>query len=71
MPDIPDLGLKTSDTVYISVVDRDLNAVSFINSVFDSFGSGILCPETGVHFQNRGESFRIDPDHPAGRRLPG
>ena len=64
MPDIPDLGLKTSDTVYISVVDKDLNAVSFINSVYHSFGSGILCPETGVHFQNRGESFRIDPDHP-------
>ncbi len=64
MPDIPDLGLKTSDTVYISVVDKDLNAVSFINSVYHSFGSGILCPRTGVHFQNRGESFRIDPDHP-------
>jgi gamma-glutamyltranspeptidase/glutathione hydrolase len=64
MPDIPDLGLKTSDTVYISVVDKDLNAVSFINSVYYSFGSGILCPQTGVHFQNRGESFRIDPNHP-------
>jgi len=64
MPDIPELGLKTSDTVYISVVDRDLNAVSFINSVYHSFGSGILCPKTGVHFQNRGESFRLDPEHP-------
>ena len=64
MPDIPALGLKTSDTVYISVVDRDLNAVSFINSVYHSFGSGILCPGTGVHFQCRGESFRLDPDHP-------
>jgi gamma-glutamyltranspeptidase/glutathione hydrolase len=64
MPDIPELGLKTSDTVYISIVDKDLNAVSFINSVYHSFGSGILCPETGVHFQNRGESFRLDPAHP-------
>ena len=64
MKDIPELGLKTSDTVYISVVDRDLNAVSFINSVYHSFGSGILCPETGVLFQNRGESFRLDPAHP-------
>ena len=64
MPDIPELGLKTSDTVYISVVDKDQNAVSFINSVYHSFGSGILCPQTGVHFQNRGEAFRLDPAHP-------
>ena len=64
MPDIPELGLETSDTVYISVVDKDLNAVSFINSVYHSFGSGIMCPKTGVLFQNRGESFRLDPDHP-------
>jgi len=64
MTGIPELGLKSADTVYISVVDRDLNAVSFINSVYHSFGSGILCPETGVLFQNRGECFRLDPDHP-------
>ncbi len=64
MAGIPELGLKSAETVYISVVDRELNAVSFINSVYHSFGSGILCPETGVLFQNRGESFRLDPDHP-------
>jgi gamma-glutamyltranspeptidase/glutathione hydrolase len=64
MTDIGPLGLKKSDTVYMTVVDRDLNAVSFINSIFDSFGSGILCPETGVLFQNRGHSFSLDPDHP-------
>ncbi|MEO3433760.1 gamma-glutamyltransferase [Inquilinus sp. CAU 1745] len=64
MTGIPDLGLGKSDTVYVSVVDRDLNAVSFINSIYHSFGCGILCPETGVMFQNRGASFRIDPDHP-------
>lgn len=62
--DIPDLGLTKSDTVYLCVVDRDLNAVSFINSIYHSFGTGILCPETGVMFQNRGMSFRIDPGHP-------
>ncbi len=64
MTGIPELGLKSAETVYISVVDRELNAVSFINSIYHSFGSGILCPKTGVLFQNRGESFRLDPDHP-------
>lgn len=61
---LPDLGLTKSDTVYVCVVDRDLNAVSFINSIYDSFGSMILCPQTGVLFQNRGRSFRLDAGHP-------
>ncbi|MFO1070650.1 MAG: gamma-glutamyltransferase [Geminicoccaceae bacterium] len=52
------------DTVYLTVVDRDLNAVSFINSVYDAFGSGIVCSDTGVLFQSRGRSFRLDPEHP-------
>lgn len=70
--EISNLGLRKSDTAYVSVVDKDLNAVSFINSIFDSFGSGILCPTTGVMFHNRGSSFNLDPDHPncigAGKR---
>jgi gamma-glutamyltranspeptidase/glutathione hydrolase len=52
------------DTVYLCVVDRDLNAISLINSIYDSFGSGIVCPETGVIFHNRGRAFRLDPAHP-------
>ncbi|WP_193370781.1 gamma-glutamyltransferase [Pelagibius marinus] len=64
LENLPDLGLRKSDTVYVCVVDRDLNAVSFINSIYDSFGSAILCPQTGVLFQNRGRSFRLDADHP-------
>jgi gamma-glutamyltranspeptidase/glutathione hydrolase len=52
------------DTVYLTVVDRERNLVSFINSVFDSFGSGLVCPETGVVFHNRGRSFALDPAHP-------
>lgn len=52
------------DTVYISVVDAQRNAVSLINSTFNSFGSGLICPKTGVVFQNRGQSFNLEPGHP-------
>lgn len=52
------------DTVYLTVVDRDLNAISLINSIYDNFGSGLVCAESGVLFHNRGRAFRLDPDHP-------
>lgn len=65
MHDLPPPLLRdVGNTVYIAVVDEERNACSFINSLYDSFGSGLCCPETGVLFHCRGRAFRLDPDHP-------
>ena len=53
-----------SDTTYLTVVDADRTAVSFINSVFHYFGSRICDPATGVLYHSRGSSFSLDPQHP-------
>jgi Gamma-glutamyltransferase len=52
------------ETVYLTIVDKDLNAVSFINSLCHAFGSGICSENTGILFQNRGVNFRIEKNHP-------
>ncbi len=61
LPPIPSLG---SNTVYLTVIDKDLNAVSFINSIYESFGSGLVPTDTGILLQNRGKSFSLDINHP-------
>ena len=51
-------------TIYLATVDRDGNAVSLIESNYLGFGSGVVDPATGIHYQNRGSYFSLDPDHP-------
>lgn len=51
------------DTVYLAAADGEGNMVSFIQSNYRGFGSGIVVPETGIALQNRGALFSLDPDH--------
>jgi gamma-glutamyltranspeptidase/glutathione hydrolase len=50
-------------TIYLATVDADGNAVSLIESNYMGFGSGVVDPTTGIHYQNRGSFFSLDPDH--------
>jgi gamma-glutamyltranspeptidase / glutathione hydrolase len=53
-----------SDTVYLTVVDRDRMAVSLINTLYSSFGVGICTENSGIMLTNRGACFVVDPGHP-------
>jgi gamma-glutamyltranspeptidase/glutathione hydrolase len=59
-PSLPGKG----DTTYLSAVDADGNLVSLIQSIYQSFGSGITVPGYGFHLHNRGALFVLQPKHP-------
>jgi gamma-glutamyltranspeptidase / glutathione hydrolase len=72
-PDLP--GLRhpaTGDTVYLTAADKHGNVISLIQSLFNTFGAGIVAGETGIALHNRGSLFVLDPSHPnvigAGKR---
>jgi gamma-glutamyltranspeptidase/glutathione hydrolase len=52
------------DTIYLSVIDREGNIVSLIQSLYSSFGSGLVAPGTGVMLHNRGALFTLEDGHP-------
>jgi len=55
---------KPGDTVWLGAVDAEGRAVSFIQSIYWEFGSGLVLPQTGITWQNRGTSFSLDENHP-------
>jgi gamma-glutamyltranspeptidase len=55
-------GADPADTVWLGVIDGNGVAVSFIQSVYHEFGSGIVLPNSGINWQNRGCSFSLDPN---------
>ncbi len=60
----PGRAVTDSETIYLTVADEDGNMVSFINSVYSGFGSGVVIPGLGFALQNRGAGFVIDDGHP-------
>ncbi len=61
---LPPVALPVGhDTVYLTTADADGMMVSFIQSNFRAFGSGVVIPGTGIAMQNRGSGFVLDPNH--------
>src|SRR3989454_6118403 len=60
----PGKPLTASETIYLTVADSSGNIVSFINSLYDAFGSGVVVPGTGFALQDRGAGFTLEPGLP-------
>ncbi|QKJ85963.1 Putative gamma-glutamyltranspeptidase [Paramixta manurensis] len=56
-------GRGPGDTVWLGVMDSSGLAVSFIQSIYHEFGSGVVLPDTGIVWQNRGAAFSLQPGH--------
>ncbi len=63
VPTLSPLSIGNTETVYVTAVDKDRNAASFISSIYMHFGSGMVVDGTGIVLQNRGKSFSLDPKH--------
>jgi len=61
---------EPGDTVWLGCIDADGTMVSYIQSLYWEFGSGVVCPDTGIVWTNRGLSFKLDEKHP-NRLRPG
>jgi gamma-glutamyltranspeptidase / glutathione hydrolase len=59
----PSVRPKGGGTIYLSTADGEGNLVSLLESNFAGFGSGLVDPQTGVGYQNRGAFFSLDPAH--------
>lgn len=55
--------IETGNTIYLTVADKEGNMVSLIQSTYWEFGSGVVHPELGFAFQNRGEMFKLEEGH--------
>ncbi len=61
---LPKAPTPGNETTYISIVDKDRMAVSFINTLYSNFGHGLCTEKTGIMFTNRGACFTLEPGHP-------
>jgi gamma-glutamyltranspeptidase/glutathione hydrolase len=62
--DVDFAGRDLGDTIYLTAADGQGNVVSLIQSLFSSFGAGIVAGDTGITLHNRGSGFNLTPGHP-------